>query len=81
MTYWVNNFKLVTRRFLEAGADVIETVTYQASVPGFKQHLGLQEREALDLMVTGVKAAVKVRDQFWRENPHLHPGEGQLGAF
>ena len=35
--------------WLEAGADIIETNTYQASVPGFKKHLGVTEEKALQV--------------------------------
>ena len=33
--------------WLEAGADIIETNTYQASVHGFQEYLGLNEGNAL----------------------------------
>ena len=51
-------------RFLDAGSDVIETATYQASLPGFKKHLGLDEKEAVDLIKCGVFYAQEVRDRF-----------------
>lgn len=48
--------------FLRAGAGIIETNTYQASVPGLMKHLDLSERASLDLITSAVslaKAAVK----------------------
>ncbi len=42
-------FCLFLCSWLEAGADIIETNTYQASVPGFKKHLGVTEEQALQV--------------------------------
>ncbi|XP_077988156.1 uncharacterized protein LOC144442652 [Glandiceps talaboti] len=55
------------RSFLESGADIIETVTYQASISGFQQFLGLTELESKQLLKKGVQLAVEARDEFWEE--------------
>lgn len=64
----------VHRQFLESGADVIATATYQASVDGFER-AGLTAEEGLSLMQKAVRIAVQERDDFWSE-----PGnrEGRL---
>jgi homocysteine S-methyltransferase len=43
--------------FLEAGADLILTNTYQASVEGFSEHLSLTHDESVELIKTTVKLA------------------------
>lgn len=53
--------------FLRAGADVIETDTYQASVPGLMKHLKMSERESLDLLVKAVSLAKRAVHDYSRE--------------
>ncbi|XP_013191947.2 homocysteine S-methyltransferase [Amyelois transitella] len=43
--------------FLRAGADMIITNTYQASVEGFMTHLGLDRQQSTDLIVRAVELA------------------------
>ncbi|CAD7079598.1 unnamed protein product [Hermetia illucens] len=50
--------------FLEAGADIIVTNTYQASVAGYMQHLGLSREESIDLIKKTVKLARDAREKF-----------------
>ena len=74
--------------FLAAGADCIATITYQATVPGFRKH-GLSESEAIDLMRYAVRLAVDARDEFWgepvnregRSRPLVAASIGPYGAF
>ncbi|KAL6254271.1 hypothetical protein P5V15_014886 [Pogonomyrmex californicus] len=54
--------------FLRAGADVIETNTYQASLPGLMKHLNVSERESLDLLAKAVSLAKKAVDDYVRED-------------
>ncbi|MEE4216571.1 MAG: homocysteine S-methyltransferase [Xanthomonadales bacterium] len=54
------------RQFLEAGADVIATATYQASTAGLVR-AGLGHDEAGRLMRGAVGLAVDARDEFWSE--------------
>jgi homocysteine S-methyltransferase len=78
----------VHREFLEAGADVIATVTYQASIPGFAGR-GIDRDEALALMRRAVDLAVGARDRFWavrehragRRRPLVAASVGPYGAF
>lgn len=53
--------------FLRAGADVIETNTYQASVPGMMRYLNISERESLDLLNTAVSLAKRAVEEHARE--------------
>ena len=61
--------------FLCAGCDVIETVTYQASIEGFCQHLSVSEAEARQLMRKGVEVATQARDAYWSKQ------EGKSGRW
>ncbi|KAL5004388.1 hypothetical protein ScPMuIL_017844 [Solemya velum] len=45
------------KNFLEVGSDLIVTVTYQASVEGFQEHLGVSEQGARDLIGSSVRLA------------------------
>ncbi|XP_047971998.1 homocysteine S-methyltransferase 1 [Salvia hispanica] len=56
--------KKVHLEYLEAGADVIVTSSYQATLPGF-QSRGLSMEEAESLLTTSVRIAVEARDKFW----------------
>lgn len=60
--------------YLEAGADVVATASYQASIDGFRR-AGLTPDEAERLMRRSVHLAVRARDAFWSK-----PGnrEGRL---
>ncbi|XP_030057193.1 homocysteine S-methyltransferase 1 isoform X1 [Microcaecilia unicolor] len=51
-------------RFLQSGAEVITTATYQASVEGFCRYLGLQTEEAAELLQLGVKLAKEAAEEF-----------------
>ncbi|KAK0302089.1 AdoMet-homocysteine methyltransferase [Friedmanniomyces endolithicus] len=44
-----------------AGADIAITSSYQASTQGLKDHLGIDEKEAMDLVRTSVKLAQEAR--------------------
>jgi homocysteine S-methyltransferase len=74
--------------YLAAGADCIATITYQATVPGFRKH-GLSENAAVDLMRYAVQLAVEARDEFWRDpvnrkgrlRPLVAASIGPYGAF
>ncbi|XP_051146132.1 homocysteine S-methyltransferase 1 [Andrographis paniculata] len=56
--------KRVHLEFLESGADVILTSSYQATLPGF-QSKGLSIEEAESLLKKSVEIAIEVRDKFW----------------
>lgn len=78
----------VHRDYLEAGADCITTLSYQATYEGFMER-GLSESEAKDLIQSAVKIAIKTRDEFWeikenrvgREKPIIAAAVGPYGAF
>jgi len=78
----------VHRAYLEAGADCIATVTYQATLQGFARR-GYTAGDAEDLLREAVRLAVSERDAFWRDPQHrrgrLRPlvaaSIGPYGAF
>lgn len=74
--------------YLAAGADCIATITYQATVPGFRRR-GLSDYEAVDLLRYAVQLAVDARNEFWddvdnrtgRIRPLVAASIGPYGAF
>ncbi|XP_056271343.1 homocysteine S-methyltransferase YbgG isoform X2 [Pseudoliparis swirei] len=75
-------------RFLVAGADVITTATYQASVAGFTGELQVSAERARELMASGVRLAREALDRFschapptGRRRPLVAASVGPLGAF
>jgi len=78
----------VHRDYLDAGADVIATATYQATIPGLAAR-GLAEREAASVLVSAVTIARGERDAFWerrrpddrRARPLVAASIGSFGAF
>ncbi len=74
--------------FLEAGADVIATVSYQASLPGFEAR-GIDRTEGLRLLDLATELAVEARDAFWaaednrpgRRRPLVAASVGPYGAY
>ena len=83
--------------FLEAGAEIILTNTYQASVEGYQKYLNLSREESLQLIKTTVGLAHIARDKFMKEHEnskvpmilgsigsygaHLHDGSEYTGSF
>ncbi|XP_071570055.1 homocysteine S-methyltransferase YbgG-like [Temnothorax nylanderi] len=74
--------------FLRAGADIIETNTYQASVPGLTKYLNISDGESLDLFATAVHLAKKaVEDYAQKEKlsvecrPKVAGSCGPYGAY
>jgi homocysteine S-methyltransferase len=57
--------------FLEAGAEIILTNTYQASVEGYTEHLHLSRDESIELIKSTVKLAHIARDKFLRSNENI----------
>lgn len=53
--------------FLRAGADVISTNTYQASVGGFVKHLGVSPEEGLSIIGRAVELAKRARNTYLEE--------------
>ena len=86
-----------SRAYLEAGAEIIATASYQASRQGLMA-TGLSAVEADDLIVSSVLLAQQARDEFLRDNPDadrvpliaasvgpygaiLHDGSEYTGAY
>jgi len=53
--------------FLRAGADIIETNTYQASVPGVMKHLSLSNSDSINLIKKAVSLAKRAVDTYLQE--------------
>lgn len=69
----------VHEEFVAAGADILVSGSYQASIEGFKEHLGLDTDHALQLMATSVHLARAAADAAGR--PLLVAGSvGPYGA-
>ncbi|KAF5762232.1 putative homocysteine S-methyltransferase [Helianthus annuus] len=63
----INNPHLISKvhlEYLEAGADIIVTSSYQATLPGFISR-GLSLEQAEKLLEKSVKLATDARDVFW----------------
>jgi homocysteine S-methyltransferase len=58
------------RAYLEAGAEIIISASYQASVKGFTS-MGLSEQEAEALIVSSVELACTARQQFCDAHPEI----------
>lgn len=78
----------VHRDYLEAGADVISTATYQATIPGLAAR-GLSEADARRVLVSSVVLARRARDAYWRgaeaaggrARPIVAASMGSYGAY
>lgn len=74
--------------YLRAGADVIITASYQATIPAFKAR-GMTEAEAIALIRRAVTLAREARDEFWavaanregRLRPLVAASVGPYGAY
>jgi homocysteine S-methyltransferase len=60
-----------SRAYLDAGAEIIATASYQASRQGLIA-TGLSAAEAGELIVSSVLLAQQARDEFLRDNPDTH---------
>ena len=60
------------RMYLNAGADILSTVSYQAWQAGYQRETGCSEAEAEGWMRRSVELAVEVRDVWWAEAGAAH---------
>lgn len=73
--------------FLRAGADLIITNTYQASVEGFMEHLGLTQQQSYELIIRGAELAKRARTLYLEEyQDYIQNGQvplvvGSIGPF
>jgi len=70
----------VHKDFLEAGARVLLTATYQASTQGFAQHLGLSQPDALAAMARSVSLAHAAMDECGKPRGHVLVA-GSVGPY
>lgn len=72
--------------FLNAGAEIIITDSYQASVPGFMVHLNLDEESSYNLIKESVRIAKRAVNIYVEKNPNAEKpliagSVGPYGAF
>lgn len=79
--------KAVHRSYLEAGADIIGSASYQATVPGFMKK-GFTKKEAEELLKRSVRLVQEARDEFLssplcenRPVPLVAASVGPYGAY
>jgi homocysteine S-methyltransferase len=77
----------IHRDYLEAGADVITTATYQATIPGLAAR-GLSAVDARGVLLGAVALARRARDAYWaramssdRPRPIVAASIGSYGAY
>lgn len=70
----------VHRAYLEAGADVITTAAYQASIPGLME-IGLNARQARTAYMDALRIARGVCDEFSAQKRFVAASIGPYGAF
>ncbi len=70
----------VHRAYLEAGADVITTAAYQASLPGLRA-VGLSDREARTTYMEALRIARRVCDEFPDPARYVAASIGPYGAY
>lgn len=76
--------KKVHTLFLEAGAEVVVCGSYQSSVPGFQQHLGTTQKEALALIERSATLALEAVQEFeGKRGTEGHPKvvAGSVGPY
>ncbi|CAM6106567.1 unnamed protein product [Calypogeia fissa] len=67
--------------YLEAGAQVVLTASYQATLQGFESQ-GYSIAEGEDLLTKSVSLAIEARDQFWNEyQQRVQNGSDQPGRY
>ncbi|XP_023541078.1 homocysteine S-methyltransferase 1-like [Cucurbita pepo subsp. pepo] len=71
--------KKVHLEYLEAGADILVSSSYQATIPGFLSK-GLSAEEGELLLERSVKLAVEARDSFW-DSVKSNPGHNYNRAL
>ncbi|KPJ88769.1 MAG: homocysteine methyltransferase, partial [Gemmatimonas sp. SG8_17] len=80
--------RAVYHDYLLAGADVIVSASYQATIPGLMRH-GLGEADAIELLRQSVQLALEARRRFWddpsnrvgRVLPQVAASVGPYGAY
>ncbi|XP_077390438.1 uncharacterized protein LOC144027032 [Festucalex cinctus] len=78
--------KAAHHSFLLSGADVIISATYQATIQGFVEHLGVSSDAARELLASGLRLAEEAATAFSSGKRATHPvvvaaSVGSYGAF
>ncbi|KAF1956823.1 homocysteine S-methyltransferas-like protein, partial [Byssothecium circinans] len=75
--------------YFAAGADIATTCSYQASIPGLIEHLGISEADATAMIKKSVELAQEARDEYLHEqeqqrqlqNLYIAGSIGPYGAY
>jgi len=68
-------------RYLDAGADIITSATYQATVEGYMAEFQMERNEAECELIAGAKLAVDVRDEFCKSTKRHAKVAGSIGPY
>ena len=71
-------------QFLESGAEVVITASYQASIEGFCEFLKISKDEAIDLMKRSATLACEARDEYLKTSPNKQQSilvAGSVGPY
>ncbi|GFY41071.1 selenocysteine Se-methyltransferase [Trichonephila inaurata madagascariensis] len=73
----------VHNRYLESGAEIIITASYQASISGFQKHLGLTFEQSKNLLKLSVELAHKARMQYYDNSKETREilVAGSIGSY
>ncbi|XP_026464856.1 homocysteine S-methyltransferase 3-like [Ctenocephalides felis] len=64
--------------YLRAGADIISTNTYQVSIKGYMEHLGLTHQESIDLINSAIKLAFEAQELYKKESLSHGESKGKM---
>lgn len=67
--------------FFTAGSDIIETNSYQASIPGFMKYLNLSFEESVALLQESVNLAKQAIEEEKKVNPTIGNGNSYSATF
>ncbi|GFT03456.1 homocysteine S-methyltransferase 2 [Trichonephila clavipes] len=73
----------VHNRYLESGAEIIITASYQASISGFQKHLGLTFEQSKNLLKLSVELAHKAKMQYYDNSKETREilVAGSIGSY
>ena len=74
----INKIKEIHRSYLDSGADIIITSSYQATFEGFKE-MGLNHKKSIQSFKSSIRIAKESIEEYCKEN-NLNPQEKPLVA-
>ncbi|KAK7062931.1 hypothetical protein SK128_001602 [Halocaridina rubra] len=74
--------KEVHKSYLEAGAEILITSSYQTSVQGFRKHMGVEEEAAIEFMKQSVHLANEAVEEYYKKYRGVKPlVAGSIGPY